>query len=509
MTERRQQIEYCRFQVSRTMGYLFLLGLFVRYLFLIQKESLWLDEALTGWRTEGLSTIFEYGKSDPPLFYLLVWFSRQVFGDGPMGLRFPSLLAGALLGPTIYYLIRRRLGHNSAVAAALLGVFSSCSIRYSIEAHCYALATWLALVHVGLLWMLCRDKGSPSGRYLTFFCLSGIALEYTHNWGLLMMAGSFVTAVCAMSLDPGARTRLLVPLAKCYAGMAMVYVFYVPTLLKATVETSEMGPLWPQIPVSAMIHSILGAVLVGEYSEISAFCATGAVALTSLASHWKEERAFWGWTLIFTLGAAALLQSSFPIFVNNRYDTVFLGSFLMAFGFACEQVQGKLKRVAWSIVFCATLYGLTSLATGQAESQTGKIADLIENDRAGLTLVAAHRRFDPILSVPLAYEFGVLRGIKPPIIETPEFVPLKYEYIYIPSLYREGPRLQSIPPDALQQRVAEVTGPVGRLAIVGLPEEVMLLSRGLQGRWKLRSESRFESRREGSVVYILLDKVGE
>lgn len=492
----------------RTLAYLFISSLVVRIICFTQKDSLWLDESLTGWRTQSFSSIFEYEKPVPPLFPILVWMSRQVLGDGTWGLRFPSIVFGAALAPTLYYFLLNRLGHRKALAVALVGVFNTYSVSYSIESRCYALASWLALVHVGLLWRICCAEEPPRKSDLVYFALTGTALAYTHNWGLLMMAGGFTSAFCACILDRGVRQRLLGSLWKPYAAIAAAYLLYVPTLLGATSETGDMGPMWPRIPVGAMIHAILSGVLSNGLSEISAMCVGGALIGLSFGLHWRDDRAFWGRTMLFTLAFAALLQWRLPIYLAKRYDVVFLGGFLIVLGFALDGIVDRYaKRFAWGVVSTATLYGLFHFTTAPVVSNTKGYADLIESSRPDLTLVAAHRRFDPLLSVSLAYEFQVLRGIAPRVLETPKFTPLEYGYVYIPPLYQESAALQAIPPQVLQQRVAEATAPHSRVAFLGVPEEVAQLRGGLMGQWKVLNETYFLSTHESVVYFLLMERV--
>lgn len=494
---------------SRIMLSLFLLALVVRLIALSSKESLWMDEALTGWRTQSLSSIFEHEQTIPPLFPLLVWMSRQIFGDGSLGLRLPSVLAGAALGPTLYYFISRRFDSRIAFAAGILGVFNAYSIRYSIEARCYALATWLALMHIGLIWEYCREKGDRRGPPFLVW-LTGTALIYTHNWGLLLVAGVATGVFLRMVFDKSFKERLLNRLIKIYLAVGASYLVYLSTLLSAARDTEGMTGIWPELPVGVMNRLILGGMLSGSFSELSFLCLSSALILLTFGLPPGDERTFWGWTMLFTLGAASVLQLRLPLYLSGRYDVVFLGGFLAVLALACDSIADRRPRlVCWAIVLGATFLGSYTLLSGPAMSETAKIAALIQQDRAELTLVASTERIDPTLAVPLAYEFGVLRGITPPVLQTPTFKPLQYDYVYIPELYRQGSLLQSMPAQLIQQKVAESVGSLTRVSLIGAPAEVILLREGLPGQWTLLSESSFSSFHEGLVQYLLLERVPE
>lgn len=490
----------------RILSFLFLFGFSIRLGLSLHHDGLWLDEALTGWRTQTFASIFQYEKPVPPFYYLLVWLSRQLFGDAALGLRMPSLLCGALLAPTLTYFLSKHFGHRFGLSVGLLAALNGYSLYYSYEARCYALATLLGVIHAAVCWEILLAPKVSKTQFVAFG-VSGVLLSYTHNWGLLLMGAVFWSLICRMALDREARARLLKGILAAYGVIGGLYLLYLPTLLTAASETGSMGPLWPKAPLSTVTFSILGAFLTGSVEPFAILFAAGSLAILSFSQPFRSATSFWGWTAIFCLLNALLLQLKLPLFLAGRYDSVFLGIFLTAVALACRAVpESWPRRVVWIVLLGFILLGASSVLTGAPKSSSKELADLVRRYNPELTLVALTHRFDPLLPVALGYEFEVLHGSRREVLETPKFIPLQYGYVYIPDCYREGPALQSIPADQIAKSAEAACSPYSRVALIGPPEELAVLRQGLGGAWRETAAFEFSSTTEGVSRFVLLQR---
>lgn len=136
-------------------------------------STLWLDETLTSWITSSdLRTCFDRAwnyQGQSPLFFVLVWCVRQVFGSSELALRSLSLLAvagsvvtfKAVLDQTVW---RRESWIGAMTLAVVLlshpEVLDS-HVIVGVSARPYALAIWASLLS---LYGLLRWIDNPSKR---------------------------------------------------------------------------------------------------------------------------------------------------------------------------------------------------------------------------------------------------------------------------------------------------------------------------------------------------------
>ena len=158
--------------------------------------SFWTDEGLTSWRAsttipEILSnniTIQEGTGKDthPPLYYLLIHFTQQAWGESDFAMRYLSVLAGVLLVPLLYQFGRRLSGVAGGMVAAGLTAVNPLQIWYAQEARMYTLLVLLAAAMSYLLWqMLASNKWR---RYLPPYLLLAALAMYTHYSAVFLIA---------------------------------------------------------------------------------------------------------------------------------------------------------------------------------------------------------------------------------------------------------------------------------------------------------------------------------
>lgn len=163
---------------------LFLLALGLR-IYRLPSQLLWLDEIyalqLIG---EGPLAILKNSQLDPhpPFYYFLQWLASG-FGaiQSEWGLRWLSMLCGALTIPLFYLLCRRFTGRIASAATAFALAVSPFHIYYSQEGRPYAfltlLATWTTLIAAQIL-----EDPKPLRRWISLALLSlvGVFSQYLY-----------------------------------------------------------------------------------------------------------------------------------------------------------------------------------------------------------------------------------------------------------------------------------------------------------------------------------------
>jgi hypothetical protein len=126
-----------------------------------------------------------FSESAPPLYYALAWFWTQATGNGELGLRSLSALAGVATVPVAYLLGRELRGRRTGLMAAALVAVNPMLLWYSQEARAYALLALLGAI--SLLYCVRALRGGERRDVVTWGIVSGLALA-THYFAVFPVA---------------------------------------------------------------------------------------------------------------------------------------------------------------------------------------------------------------------------------------------------------------------------------------------------------------------------------
>jgi mannosyltransferase len=165
-------------------------------------SPLWLDEALSV-QVASLSfgDMVEALRHDghPSLYYLLLGWWMDVFGDSNGAAR--SLSAVASLGAVpVLWAIGRRRNETVAWFAAILALTSPYLLRYGTEARMYAMLTFF----VAAAWLVTEQAvDRPTFKRLALVSLATAALMHTHYWSFWLIGAALlvIVAECLRSVD--------------------------------------------------------------------------------------------------------------------------------------------------------------------------------------------------------------------------------------------------------------------------------------------------------------------
>ncbi len=205
--------QYIQFPISRGLmdvGYMqlprsyipvFLIigfSIFLRF-FLLDNQSLWYDEGMSLNYSDGVSfsETFsrilgrEAGDKYQPLYYLVLFAWRSLFGDTEFALRSLSALLGVGSVITIFFTTLRIYGKNHSIWSSLILAVSSFCIYYSQETRAYSLLIFLASLQLYFFRKaLDEDEEHKFVSQLFFGIVTAIGL-----FGSILM-GIFSAALC-------------------------------------------------------------------------------------------------------------------------------------------------------------------------------------------------------------------------------------------------------------------------------------------------------------------------
>ncbi len=238
-------------------------------------QSYWADEAATvDVLRHGFGDLYAAVRdqeSTPPLYYVLAWIWTQVAGDGEVGLRSLSALAGVATVPVVAAAAARIGGARAGLVGALLVATNPLLVWFSQEARAYSLLVLLSAVSVLLLL---RALQQPSTKRLGAWGLvAGLALA-THFFALFLVAGEVVWLLWAVR-----RERRFIPVT--LAGPVVAGLALLPLALDQR-EAGRAGFIAQQ-PFGERILQVPKQLLVGYDAPAEVILTTVAAALSLVA----------------------------------------------------------------------------------------------------------------------------------------------------------------------------------------------------------------------------------
>ncbi|HIE37749.1 MAG TPA: hypothetical protein EYH30_01065 [Anaerolineales bacterium] len=218
-------------------------------------QSMWVDEVMALHFTEGsfaetVRTIIQ-PTHNGPLFYLLLFWWRQVVGDSDFAARFLSTFFGVLTLPLLFQWARKLLADRTAALSLWLFAFSPFTLWFAQEAKMYALHMLLAVASSLLLLEAFRKGGWY--RWLLYASLVSTFL-YSHLFG-----GLLVITQAAMALLLGwRRWKRLAAYVATMLSILLVHAPLVQIILRA-VQRYQPRDIWRGfVPLGVIARDALG-----------------------------------------------------------------------------------------------------------------------------------------------------------------------------------------------------------------------------------------------------------
>ncbi len=283
MTHRGHDLRAHRAALAVTLAVL-LVAFGVR-LWDLDAASVWHDEA---WSIRAIrDPIDTPDDNTPPVYYSLVHLLYLGAGDSPLALRYGSLLIDLLTVALAIRLARGWANWEAAILAGVLLALSPLLWAYAREVRAYALVPLLTLALLGLTERLLRRHARFPWRIALMILAAEIALLYTHNLSVPVVA--WLNIVIAGGWMLARRWRWL---AIWLAGQALALLAYLPWVLGQSPSGTPLNtppPLSPNLlwdiwrayfaPVPALIGAELGLNIASAIFGLVAVLATAALLI--------------------------------------------------------------------------------------------------------------------------------------------------------------------------------------------------------------------------------------
>jgi len=269
--------------------------------------SFWQDEGLTPLRAgysipEILSNevpIQEAVTQDthPPLYFLLIHATRQIFGESDFSYRLPSVLASVLLIPLMFQFGRIVSGRKAGGIAAVLATFNPLMIWYSQEARMYTLLILFATVASYALWRGLHS--SKALRWLGIYILFAGAAFLTHYTAIFLIA--FQALLWFWLLWKRGQRRLIIGAA--ILGL-LVLIPFIPYTIPRIFSGAENNYFYvsPLIMLQDVVHGF-GMGFTTDFSQISIRLLDIFVGIILILGVFGAYRRSGGWLLpVFMVG---------------------------------------------------------------------------------------------------------------------------------------------------------------------------------------------------------------
>jgi len=319
-------------------------GVGLRFM-LIGSKSLWLDEAGMAWRVWQpfglmLSDVIAHD-THPPLYYVLVYGWKGVFGWGDASLRGFSAAMGVVTVPLVYALGGLLFDKKTGAAAALLFAVSSYQVYFGQEARLYALTGLLGVLATYLLARVVVGRGkvwSWAG-----YGVTAAACVYTYYYLIFLFVAHGIAVIgwCLLGKgEDGARARALWwKWALCMACAAAASSPLIPVVLRRMAEakggaldvardTGLGGWVIPNM-LREFVHGYF--VLGGEWVHF-VYLAVALVPLVA-AQRWLKEKSagvvmMYAW-IVVPIVCVAILPVKIHVFESKHLLFVSPAAYLL------------------------------------------------------------------------------------------------------------------------------------------------------------------------------------
>jgi mannosyltransferase len=174
------------------------------------------------WSDEGFSIKLAAKDVHPPLYYILLHYWIDLFGDSEFSTRMLSVIFGVIAIFVMYMLGSLIFEKKVGILGSLILSISVFHIRYSQEVRMYTLLTLLAILSVYFYVKLLenrRDLPTILG-YIAATCL----MMYTHCYGIFILVGQNVYYILLLFLKKANK-----PNTKCWIVLqTLVLILFTP-----------------------------------------------------------------------------------------------------------------------------------------------------------------------------------------------------------------------------------------------------------------------------------------
>lgn len=299
-------------------------------------KGLWYDEAVTALtaRATPAEIVHLHWKNafeHPPVWNLFMHAWSAVFGQSEAALRWPAVLAGTLLVPLVWQILKlsRPADRSVRLLAALFVALSPVLTLYSQEARMYAIVTLLGAVSIYLYLRLVRSV-SPAA--LVLWVLANWLMLGFHYYSILLIVAQALFFLIAAARGRCSQGWLAIGLVLSVVPLVLWGALspgFQTTLRIVLSQSDHSGPTWQAFgdrfwreltfgsvvwsPQRAVVgYALLPLLLVGLWADLRP---DGPTTLVAGGQARRDDRGFFA--IVFLL--PILISLAIPNQILTRY----------------------------------------------------------------------------------------------------------------------------------------------------------------------------------------------
>lgn len=243
---------------------------FILRIYKLDFQSPWGDEIFTlvfSHSDKSFGEVFEVLKGDvhPPLYYYLIHFFLEIFGDSIYVARFVSLLFGVSGIVVLYYLGKEIFNKNVALIAVGLLSINQFDIYYSQDARMYTMLFFST--SLSFLFLI-RYLKTPTLKSALLYSLTTALLVNTHFYALFALCSQYLI-ILYFIIKPYGTTGKKVFFHALISGV-ITLISFIPSLV-IFLSTKGIKSFWIPVPerdvYTAMFKEFFGfseiAIIIG------------------------------------------------------------------------------------------------------------------------------------------------------------------------------------------------------------------------------------------------------
>jgi hypothetical protein len=335
--------------------------------------------------------------SHPPLYYFLLRWWVDCFGETDRSIRIMSLVFGVGCIALLFDVLRLWRDPWCALIGAAIFTFAPLSIDYGQQARPYTLIPFEGLVIASFLFRI--ERRGPSALKLTALGASVAALALTHYFTAGIIAATAVYA--ALALEKRARFKTVATIALAAIVVAAVWapmMWHSPPVFHSTFGTIEIAPTPWFSAADAPQRMIFGVVETVKWPSAIAL----AILVYVLPAFDRRKLLWWLWTLL-TIGivlAVDLGRDSALL----KFDRYLLIAMPAVCAILAASLPGRIGKIVPIVVLVgAVVFGVARIQSGpqieagstyELEDQRPSAEFLLKHVRPGDAVVLAANSFD-------------------------------------------------------------------------------------------------------------------
>lgn len=388
---------------SKFVFFLILILLALSFRIYNLNNSIWLDEGHSiAIAQQDIYSVVNYLKDvHPPLYYMILHYWMQLFGNSEFSIRFPSVIFGLVSVFVIYKISSELFNKEVGLISSILLSFSLFHIIYSQEARQYALMMLLILIsNFFYLKLLNRIKYKTTIGYI----ISTVLLTYTHMIGLFFIIPQFIYYIFKFRQCKN-------NIKYWFIIQFIIFILFLPWIcMLSKISNTESLIQWLPIPtindlfntfISFSNESLIIFLIFIILVFISIFRIKNQMFVYIDYTHKKENFYLLLWVLL-----PITLVFIISLFVQPLYQSRYLIGALPALYILISNGIYKLKKIGMVILIIIILISISQMfnyySTNQKE-EWNELVNYIDKNEENDSMIILYPNF---ISDPFIYYYN-------------------------------------------------------------------------------------------------------